>query len=393
MGNIYPYVSSTERCRGIFRTNALPFGPDLKEGGVFLKACRINHACDNNAQNFWNENLNQLTIHAIRHIQKGDEITISYLNSSKNRQARQKQLWEDFKFTCSCRLCSLPPDQSRDNDSKLDRVHELDCIIDQGGVPGLVSSARRMLSYVDEQVRLWNETIPNEIGLCRAYPDAFQIAIANGDVARALVFAERLLPLYRSVMGDDSPDVIEYSDLIRNPAAHEYYGMSMKWKTALNEIPRGLESTEFENWLWKRMKETDQRQQAGFNDRETFPAFSDLPDEYTLESDYFTCRNMAHRQPIRHWCFLGEIQHFSWSVRLQMEFKDVNGTILPLVFHTNRGGREVAQPQIQEGYTVAILYAVRHTFIFSGPGIRHENPERMKVRYLDYNLTRMEFAN
>lgn len=238
--NIYPYITHIERFSGIFRTNALPIGPDLNAGGVFIKACRINHSCDSNAQNFWNENLNQLTIHAVRDIRKGEEISISYLNSRRNRQARQEELLKNFDFTCSCQLCSLPPDQSRQSDSKLDRVHELDCIIDQGGVPGLIVFARQMLSYVDEQVRLWNDPMPDEVGLARAYPDAFQIAIANGDLARASIFAERLLPLYLTTLGKDSPDVIEFSKLARDPTMHDYYGMSMKWKTTLNEVPQGL---------------------------------------------------------------------------------------------------------------------------------------------------------
>lgn len=387
MDNIYPYTDSTERWRGIIRTNALPVGPQLDAGGIFFKACRINHACDSNAQNFWNENLDQLTIHAVRDICKGEEITISYLNSGRNRQTRQEELWEKFRFTCSCRLCSLPPDQSNDSDSKLDRIHEIDGIIEQGGVPGLVSSARRMLSYVEEQVRLWNEPTPDAIGLARAYPDAFQIAVANGDLARARIFAERLVPLYLTTMGDDSPDVIEYRKLVREPATHDYYGISMKWKTGLNDIPQGLGPEEFEDWLWKRRKETAQGQLADLRDRETFPSFNDLPDEYDLQSEYFEGRDMANRKPSRHWCFLAEIQDVTAFVRLQMTVKDVDGAVLPLFFHTKRRGGELVQSQIQKGYTVAILYAVRHAFMYGESGIRHEDPQMIKVRYPGYIMS------
>ena len=252
LSNVYPYTNSAERWRGIFQTNALPVGSDLDAGGVFLKACRINHACDHNAQNFWNENLNRLTIHAVRDIRQGEEITIYYLSIRRNRRKRQEELQEKFKFTCFCQLCSLPPHQSRESDLKLDRIHVMDCIIDQGGVPGLISSPQRMLGYVDEQVRLWNIPTPDEIGLARAYPDAFQIAIANGDLARACTFAKRLVPLYLTTMGADSPDVLQYRKLVQDPTTHDYYGMSMKWKTKLDDIPQGLGSKEFEDWLWKR---------------------------------------------------------------------------------------------------------------------------------------------
>ncbi|KAF2703701.1 hypothetical protein K504DRAFT_443597 [Pleomassaria siparia CBS 279.74] len=379
MQNIYPYTNSTERWLGILRTNALPVGPNLRAAGIFFKACRANHACDSNAQNFWNEYLNELTIHSVRDIRQGEEITISYLGSRRNRRARQEELWENFKFTCFCRLCSLPPDQSRDSDLKLDRVHELDCIIDQGGVPGLISSAQRMLSYVDEQVQLWNEPTPDEVGLCRAYPDAFQIAIANGDLARGRVFAERLVPLYVDILGYDSPDVFQYSELVRDPATHDYYGMSMKWKTKLDDVPRGLGPKEFEDWLWKRRKEAAPGQLADLRDRETFPSFNNLPDERDLESDYFECRDMANRRPVRHWCFLAEILDFHSFIRLQMEVQDVDGGTVPLFFHTNLRGGELAQSQIQKGYTVAILYAVRHSFMYCEPGIRHEDPQMIKI--------------
>ncbi|ORY09142.1 hypothetical protein BCR34DRAFT_589506 [Clohesyomyces aquaticus] len=387
MENIYPYSNTAERLRGIFRTNALPIGPDLATGGIFFKACRINHACDCNAVNFWNGNIKQLTIRAVRDIRKGEEITISYLPGYRNRQLRQEELWKNFKFMCSCRLCSLPPDQSKDSDTKLDRIYEIDCIIEQGGVSALVSSARRMLSYVDEQVRLFNarETTPDEVGLARAYPDAFQIVIANGDLARARIFAERVLSLYLTSLGNDSPDVTEYRKLVKDPTTHDYYGMSRKWETALDEVPLGLGTEDFEDWLWKRKKETGQGQLADLHHRDTFPGFSDLPDERDVESDYFELHDMAIRRPVRHWCFLAEIQDFNYFVRLQMTVKDVDGAIVPLFFHTNQRGNELAQSQVQKGYTVAILYAVRHAFMFCQPGIRHEHPQMMKIFPLSLN--------
>jgi len=379
MDNVYPYTNSGERYQGIFRTNALPFGPTLRDGGVFLKACRINHACDNNATNFWNENLNQLTIHALRDISKGEEITIFYLNARRNRKARVEELWQSFKFTCSCRLCSLPPHQGKESDSRLDRVYELDVVIEQAGLEGLVSSPRRMLNYVDEQVQLWNEETANEVGLVRAYPDAVQISIANGDLARARIFANRALALYRIALGDDSPDVVQYGELVRNPATHDYYGMSMKWKTMPDDVPQELGPRDFEDWLWKRRIENAPGHLGKLNDREAFPSFNELPNEHDFESDYFEGGTLGSRRPRRHWCFLAEIMEFTSLVRLQMAVRDLNGTVLPLRFHTDRRGGELALSQIQKGYTVAILYAVRHDFMYSEPGIRHENPRMMKV--------------
>jgi hypothetical protein len=50
MHNLYPYDDVVEQSFGIIRTNALPVECDGIQGAIFLEACRINHACDNNAQ-------------------------------------------------------------------------------------------------------------------------------------------------------------------------------------------------------------------------------------------------------------------------------------------------------------------------------------------------------
>jgi hypothetical protein len=74
---------------GIARTNVLPLGSKAREGGLFLEASRINHSCRNNAQNTWNANIGCLAIHALRHIEEGQEITISYLGRRIEHAERQ----------------------------------------------------------------------------------------------------------------------------------------------------------------------------------------------------------------------------------------------------------------------------------------------------------------
>jgi hypothetical protein len=62
-----------------------------------------------------------------------------------------------------------------------------------------------------------------------------------------------------------------------------------------------------------------------------------------------------------------------------MDVRDVDGTTVPLFFYTDGRGSELVPSQVQEGYTIAILYAQRHAFMFSEPGIRHEEPANIKV--------------
>jgi len=129
----------------------------------------------------------------VRGICKGEEITIYYLGVDKNREDRREALQAKFGFTCLCRLCSLPPEQSQESDRRLEEIYQLDGLIGQGGVDGILSSPLRTLHYVDQLVRLYNERRPGHLGLPRAFLDAAQIAIANGDLARGRIFAERAL--------------------------------------------------------------------------------------------------------------------------------------------------------------------------------------------------------
>jgi hypothetical protein len=370
---------AASRYLGIIRTNGLPFGDDVREVGIFLDACRINHACDNNAQKSWNENIKRHTVHALRDIEKGKEITIYYLGGLNNREARQEALRRKFAFTCSCRLCSLPPDQSQESDRRLDEIFKLDGLIGRDGLMGILSAPLRILRYVDQQIRLYNEQGPDDNGLPRAFLDAAQIAIANGDLARARIFAERAALGWVVLEGDDSSKVLQTRALSQDPSKHDLYGNSMKWKTAVDDIPQGLDWKELDDWLWRREKPKRPGQPVDFRNRATFPGFIDLPNENDVSPEFYASSDGFTYRPRRHWLFLAEIVDFATLLRLQMDMKDVDGTTVPLFFYTDGRGSELAPSQVQKGHTIAILYAQRHAFMFSKPGIRHEEPTNIKV--------------
>ena len=50
MHNLHAYRNAAEQYLGIVRTNALLIETNGIGGGIFLEACRINYACDNNVQ-------------------------------------------------------------------------------------------------------------------------------------------------------------------------------------------------------------------------------------------------------------------------------------------------------------------------------------------------------
>jgi hypothetical protein len=356
--------------------------------GLQTSICLINHACDNNAQKNWNEEIKRHTVHALRDICEGEEITIYYLGVYMNYKARQEALQEKFGFMCVCRLCFLPPEQSQESDRRLDEINRLDVLISQAGGERISSSPLQILRYVDQQVRLYNEQGLDDSSFPRAFLDAAQIAIANGDLARGRIFMERAVSGWATSHGDDSTEVIKYRAITQDPSTHTLYGLSEKWRTTVDEVPRGLEPSDFEDWLWRReygvatAPSQKPGQLADLRRRATFPGFVDLPRDDSVDQSFYQSRDKINFWPRRHWCFLGEISDFAKVFlldfakifHLEMKIKDVDGRIAPLHFLLN----ELAPSQFQRGNTVAVLYAQRHAFK-GQPGILLEDHRAIKV--------------
>ena len=85
----------------IVKTNALLCGPDFTIGGVYSIVCLINHSCLSNAHNNWNSDKMCETIHTIRYIKFGKEITSSYDRGGPNRILNQAN---ECLADCHCLL-------------------------------------------------------------------------------------------------------------------------------------------------------------------------------------------------------------------------------------------------------------------------------------------------
>ncbi|KAI0145065.1 hypothetical protein GGR57DRAFT_517725 [Xylariaceae sp. FL1272] len=295
-----------------------------------------------NCQKSWNKNIKGHTVHALRDIDEGEEITIYYLGSDKGRDARNEDLKRKFAFTCSCRLCSLPSDQSKASDKRLERISELDELLSQGGPMMIWSSPLQMLRYG-----------PYDIGLPRAFFDAAQIVLYNGDLARGRIFLERAISGWRCSGGDDDERVLQHGYLVHDPSQLPMYGLSSKWKTSMDEVPSGLDPDAFEDWLWKRDMTGRPGRPSALHNRSIFPSFSELPDD----------------------CSLWTISLF----RLYMSIRDMDDLELPLSFYTDDRGSEMDSTLVRKGYTVATIDAHRHAFAFDKPGIRLENSDMIKI--------------
>ncbi|KAB5545515.1 hypothetical protein GE09DRAFT_1243159 [Coniochaeta sp. 2T2.1] len=364
MPNIHPYKTDTERYFGIVRTVSLPI-EDAKgqnpAGAIFVEACRINHACDNNAQKGWNANIERFTVHALRDIEKDEEITVYYLGKVTKRETRQAVLKERFGFVCTCRLCSLPPEESHESDKRLEEILRLDRAIEQGGLKGILSRPLQTLRYVERIVQLYKEDNPHDAGLPRAYIDAAQIFIANGDLARGKVMMERAVAGWVVSGGDDCTQVMENKPFIYEPSKHPLFGYNDTWRTAVGDVPADLNENDFEDWLWRRDKPKPAHPSgtvSPLRNRTPFPSFQELPDDKGIDPRYFGQPNEEGvYEQTRHWCFLGEIVNHFTERRLQLELKDVAGRMAHLIYVTVQLEGELGAALAETGHTVAVLYA------------------------------------
>ncbi|KAJ2606665.1 mitochondrial import receptor subunit tom20 [Coemansia sp. RSA 1804] len=80
--------------------SATPVGISL-----YLISSHITHSCDPNAQIVFPDNTSKAAIKALKPIAKGDELRVSFVDTSLDVETRQKLLKNTYRFTCECDKC------------------------------------------------------------------------------------------------------------------------------------------------------------------------------------------------------------------------------------------------------------------------------------------------
>ncbi|EKG13661.1 hypothetical protein MPH_09126 [Macrophomina phaseolina MS6] len=112
------------------RVDTNSFGIELANAEfwvIFPEIARLNHDCRPNSAYFFDPHLLTQYVHTSSPgpVPAGTELTISYLDASLPRAARQRKLHANWGFPCTCSLCSLSPPLSRASDRRLARISEL----------------------------------------------------------------------------------------------------------------------------------------------------------------------------------------------------------------------------------------------------------------------------
>ncbi|KXX78175.1 SET domain-containing protein 5 [Madurella mycetomatis] len=199
--------------------------------GLFLEASRINHACRPNAQQSWNDDSGFLTVHVLRDICVGSEITISYTSGVAMAYIeRQRHLREGFYFVCACELCSLPKEAHIRGDDQLRRIITFDKNLhgDNLDAQQVGDCAVEMLRQARQLIGLLADEGIYDISFSRAYFTSFQIFAIVGDKTRAKVSAERAYAARKMLSGEDHPMAITLRRMAERPVEHLLYEANVK---------------------------------------------------------------------------------------------------------------------------------------------------------------------
>ncbi|KAG6304580.1 hypothetical protein E4U45_001360 [Claviceps purpurea] len=373
--NRYSFSDSATRYNGIFRTSSILYQtePQNKTFAIFPEACRINHDCDENAFHDWNCDTQQQTVHAMRDIEEGEEITIAYMPFFEGHESRRKKLKSDYHFTCSCRACSLPDEVREERDRKAFQFYFLGSLSkDSHYTPD--PYLENMINF-GTQVRIFRGLRREDRFYALILSEAAEFCINMCDLARGRVFAQKAAAVWETLLGSDSPVTKRFITMACSHSTHDECGICRVWKTAVTDIPQGLGSDDFENWLFRREKPRlvvpvgTTIERRGF-----FLPFSELPHKNDVRGD-------GSSKNRRHWCFLGEILKDNlFIIPMSIEVIDMYNNKTQVHFYTTKlGGTELEPHHQRPGSTVAILNATQYEFQFGPPAIRHKDKRMLKI--------------
>ncbi|KAK3250765.1 hypothetical protein CYMTET_35042 [Cymbomonas tetramitiformis] len=152
---------------GIWSSNAYPTpsadGAQVSPiiASVFELASRFNHACHPNCHIAWNVALGKQSVHALRDIAQGEELTVAYIGGDVlgTRTNRQKMLQKKFSFDCACDTCELKGDALAKSDRHQARIAEISALLLKwpSNLVALVEE-RLALMKVDRMPEVWGKT-------------------------------------------------------------------------------------------------------------------------------------------------------------------------------------------------------------------------------------------
>ena len=191
----------------------MPFWLRRQTSAVYALACKMNHSCRPNCHTASSRSFSCKTVHALRPIGAGEEITVSYAEAGCARTERRAALEAKFGFACACPLCEL---RGADLEASDGRQRRLAALV--GTLGGLADADPRLEALVEERGRLLKaEGLPPEWGfheMFRAFMHCHKCGgVDDSDVARADGWLRRALAAATTILGHDSKVVAEFRSI------------------------------------------------------------------------------------------------------------------------------------------------------------------------------------
>ena len=184
---------------------------------ICYEASRINHSCVPNSHYSWNDNIRRLTVHAVKDIHEGEEITVSYCSGFRTLEGRRRKL-KPYVFTCLCPACQEDTEFGRL--SRIRRREMVDLRQEIADYQNNSRAARAKYFHGDEQSAILKMLrVIDEEGLVHeksmAYRDAVDWALEKGYREAALKYASKELDVDLCCAGKDSPSYQETKSFLQ----------------------------------------------------------------------------------------------------------------------------------------------------------------------------------
>lgn len=114
-------------------------------------------------------------------------------------------------------------------------------------------------------------------------------------------------------------------------------------------------------------------------DEHYFPAYANLRNEYCIGYPVNNANKARTLRPNRHWCLLAEVVRVRKIFNMILTVKDKNGQQF-LVYFPDKGSWERFE-HIQEGHTVAVMYADKYLALDGNDGVRVDRDSTAKVSH------------
>ncbi|GAB7325877.1 hypothetical protein MBLNU13_g09945t1 [Cladosporium sp. NU13] len=225
-------IESTVKLYAIYETNVVRLGDDETSGlGVFTLASRINHSCVPNLQIHYIPETQELVAHAVRHINKGEELTINYYSVVWMPRRRRDHVFGDCSFECACRSCTGP--QATAGQLRREAMLKLECDLAAFDRPdrypphfGAPRSPQQALEVGEKLIELLKAEGIADQNLQKVYRRCSKYCLKAGMFDQAVTFAKKERDVERYCIGADTAQMAHLEADHKGPEFWHKYVLS-----------------------------------------------------------------------------------------------------------------------------------------------------------------------